>query len=293
MKIGSVNAQVINEIESMLVPCEMLIEVADAHALERSEGWGVPEYYDRATRQLRLSVHSWLLDTGRHKILVDPCVGNLKPRGAAQAFDMLDTDFLGRMEQAGARPEDIDYVFCTHLHVDHCGWNTRLVDGRWVPTFPNAKYLFSRREEEYWKQHDTAEAAGEDFLMKANVGVFSDSVRPVIEAGQAVLLDENPHSIAGCLSIEPGYGHTIGHLIGILKSGSEGMLFAGDALHHPLQIYHPDWNTHSSYLPDEARKTRHQLLQRCVNEGLWLAAAHFMPPHMVKVVREAGSFRIA
>jgi glyoxylase-like metal-dependent hydrolase (beta-lactamase superfamily II) len=128
MKIGNVNAHVVTEIDSMPVPYEMLVEVADPQAMERNEGWSVPDYYDRATKQLRLSIHSWLLDTGHHKILVDPCVGNQKSRGAAQAFDMLDTPFIQRLEAAGARPEDIDYVFCTHLHVDHCGWNTRLVD---------------------------------------------------------------------------------------------------------------------------------------------------------------------
>lgn len=293
MKIGNISANIISELDCMQVPCDMLIEVADISALERTEGWGAPEYYDRTTKQLRLSVHSWLLDTGNAKILVDPCVGNQKPRSSAQAFDMLDTPFLARLEQAGARPEDIDFVFCTHLHVDHCGWNTRLVDGRWIPTFPNAKYFFSRREEEYWKCHDTTESAGDDFLLKANVGVYSDSVLPVLEAGQAILLDEQPFSIANCMSIEPGYGHTIGHLIGILKSGSEGILFAGDALHHQLQIYHPDWNTHSSADPDQARRTRHQILDRCVDEGLWLAAAHFMPPYMVKVVRDIGGFRLA
>lgn len=293
MKIGNVNAHVVTEIDSMPVPYEMLVEVADPQAMERNEGWSVPDYYDRATKQLRLSIHSWLLDTGHHKILVDPCVGNQKSRGAAQAFDMLDTPFIQRLEAAGARPEDIDYVFCTHLHVDHCGWNTRLVDGRWVPTFPNARYLFSRREEEYWKAHDTAEAAGEDFLMKANVGVFADSVRPVLEAGQAELLDEGPHSVADCLTIEAGYGHTIGHLLGTLRSGSDGAVFAGDALHHQLQIYHPDWNTHNSALPEEARRTRRRLLERCADDGLWLAAAHFMAPHMVRIVRDGDSFRIA
>lgn len=293
MNIGDVNAHPIIEIECLEFPETMLLDILDPAALELEAGWKAPAYYNRETRGMRLSTHSWLLDTGKHLILVDPCIGNFKPRRVFEAYNMLDTPFLARLAAAGARPEDIDFVFCTHLHVDHCGWNTQLVDGRWVPTFPNAQYLFSRRDEAYWKAHDTLESTGGDMSLEVNVGCFADSVQPVIDAGLARMLDGSPHTVADCLTIEASYGHTVGHLMGTLRSAGEGALFAGDALHHPAQIYHPDWNTNSSSLPEEARISRRRLLARCADENLWLAAAHFMAPHMLKVVREGDSFRIA
>ena len=291
MKIGTISAHPILEIDCLQFPYTMFFDIQDPAAMAREEGWSKPEYYDRASESLRLSTHSWLLDTGTHKILVDPCVGNHKPRRVFEAYNMLDTPYLERLRKAGARPEDIDFVFCTHLHVDHCGWNTQLVDGKWVPTFPNARYLFSRRDHDYWKVRDTLEAAT-TISLEVNVGVFADSVQPVISAGQAELLDDAT-TIADCLHIEPGYGHTMGHLIATLQSQGDGALFAGDALHHPVQIYHPDWNTSGCTLPEEARKTRRYLLAKCADQQLWLAAAHFMAPHMLRIVRDGQQgFRI-
>lgn len=292
MKIGHVTAQPIVEIDCLEFPGSMLLDVPDPRRLEVDEGWKAPAFYNRETQGLKLSTHSWLLDTGRHKILVDPCVGNHKLRRVFEAYNMLDTPYLERLAAAGARPEDIDFVFCTHLHVDHCGWNTRLVDGRWVPTFPNARYLFSRRDQDYWRQHDDFEP-GMEMSFEVNVGCFADSVQPVLDAGLAQLVEDAPLTIAECLTIEAAYGHTVGHLMGTLRSAGEGALFAGDALHHPAQIYHPDWNTNSSSLPEEARISRRLLLGRCADENLWLAAAHFMPPHMLKIAREGSNFRIA
>lgn len=291
MKIGTISAHPILEIDCLQFPYTMLLDTQDHEAMQRQEGWNRPEHVDPASGHLRLSTHSWLLDTGKHRILVDPCVGNYKPRRVFEAYNMLDTPYLDRLRGAGAQPEDIDFVFCTHLHVDHCGWNTQLVDGEWVPTFPNARYLFSQRDHDYWKVRDTLETANETHL-EVNVGVFADSVQPVIAAGQAMLL-EGAMTIADCLHIEPGYGHTVGHLIATLRSQGDGALFAGDALHHPVQIYHPDWNTNSSALPEEARKTRRYLLSKCADENLWLAAAHFMAPHMLRIVRDGNdAFRI-
>jgi glyoxylase-like metal-dependent hydrolase (beta-lactamase superfamily II) len=293
VQIGAVSARPVLEIDCLEFPYTMFFDVQDSAAMAREEGWSRPEYYDRATQSLRLSTHSWLLDTGRHRILVDPCVGNHKPRRVFAAYDMLDTPWLERLRAAGAEPEQIDYVFCTHLHVDHCGWNTRLVDGRWVPSFPNARYLFSRRDEAFWKAHDTLESIEGQTAVEVNVGVHADSVQPVIDAGLAQMLGEEPHTVGDCLTIEPGYGHTPGHLIATLRSQGAGALFAGDALHHPVQIYHPNWNTSGCFLPEEARRTRRGILERCADEQLWLAAAHFMAPHMLRVARAGASFCIA
>ena len=92
---------------------------------------------------------------------------------------MMRTHFLDDLSAAGFPPESIDVVLCTHLHVDHVGWNTRLEDGRWVPTFPRARYLFARREWEHWsteRDDDTQR-------------IMADSVKPVLDAGLADLVE--------------------------------------------------------------------------------------------------------
>jgi glyoxylase-like metal-dependent hydrolase (beta-lactamase superfamily II) len=134
-----------------------------------------PNFYVPSTNQFIMSVHSWLIRTPRHNILVDTCCGNAKNRPGSPHFHQLDTPYLDRLQAAGVAPEDIDYVLCTHLHVDHVGWNTRLLDGRWAPTFPNAKYVFSREELNFWDPSKNPHLPRD---------VFADSVLPVIAAKQ-------------------------------------------------------------------------------------------------------------
>jgi len=290
MQIGSFRAEVVMEIPTLGFPPSLVFEHADSAAMRDLESKLPAASYVATPSTLLLSHHSWLVDTGRHRILIDPCVGNLKPRRVIEAYNMLDTPWLERLAAAGATPAQVDYVFCTHLHVDHCGWNTRLENGRWVPTFPNAQYLFSRAEHDFWSAHrqDTSPVA-----IEVNYGVYEDSVRPVLESGQALLLD-GPERLAECLTLESGAGHTPGHMIGMLDAGSEGMVFAGDALHHPLQIYRPEWNTAGCMQQEEARTTRRRLLNLCADRGWLLAAAHFRAPYAVHIERDGVSgYRVA
>ena len=81
-------------------------------------------------------------------VLVDTCTG--QDKGHPPPFDFPKQRWLDEFKAAGLTFEQIDYVFCTHLHVDHVGWNTRLIDGLWVPTFPNARYVFDKTEFETW-----------------------------------------------------------------------------------------------------------------------------------------------
>lgn len=287
--IGSIVARPVIELADVRFQPAHFFDTPDAGIIHSHQHWLAPRFFDADSGSMRLSHHSWLIDTGTHKILVDPCVGNHKPRHLIADYDMLDTPWLQRLAAAGARPEEIDYVFCTHLHVDHCGWNTRLDNGRWVPTFPNARYLFSRSEHDFWSVN-----FGEPLppMLDVNHGVYADSVRPVIEAGQAMLLDEATN-VAGCLQLEFGIGHTLGHMVGTLTDGDAGLLFAGDALHHPLQIVQPDWNTSGCMLPEVARATRRRLLGRCADQGWLLAAAHFMAPYALRIARDGAAFKLA
>jgi glyoxylase-like metal-dependent hydrolase (beta-lactamase superfamily II) len=256
----------------------------DADVFRQHMSWLSPIHYDAGADRLVSSIHSWLIRTPRHVILLDTCSGNHKNRPWNARFHQLDIPYVERLAEAGVRPEDIDIVLCTHLHSDHCGWNTQLRDGRWVPTFPNAKYLFSRAEHERWKPRDGAN--------EARAELYNDSVLPVIESKQAVLLD-GTHQIDDLLTVEPAPGHTIGHVILTAGAADDRGIFCGDAIHHPIQIYEPGWNT--KYCEDQplARATRQHLLERCAEEHALVFPTHFAPPHVAGVFERHGCFRPA
>ena len=257
----------------------------DRAVLERNLSWLVPNHYVPEADALITSVHSWLIRTKHHTILVDACAGNHKDRHWWPRFHQLDPGRVERLAQAGAAPEQIDIVLCTHLHADHIGWNTRLRDGRWVPTFPNARYLFSRTEHDHWdpRQHP------EDELDPHRHIAYRDSVLPVVEAGQAQLVDGS-HAIDDELLIEPSPGHTPGHVLLKLLHPEGGGVFCGDVLHHPLQIHAPHWNSQFCANPEQARITRRRVLEHCAGEGALLLPTHFGAPHVAAVDGVAGGF---
>ena len=131
---------------------------------------------------MTFSVHSWVIEIDGKRILIDTCCGNHKNRDLPEV-NQLNTDYLGNLRRAGFAPEDIDIVMCTHLHFDHVGWNTRLDNGKWVPTFPRARYVFGRRDFEYFKTDPDGEGL--------HNAAFVDSIVPVMEAGQGDIVDED------------------------------------------------------------------------------------------------------
>jgi glyoxylase-like metal-dependent hydrolase (beta-lactamase superfamily II) len=259
----------------------------DRQVLQDNLDWLAPNHYVPQTDALITSVHSWLIKTPRHTILLDSCSGNHKDRHWWPRFHQLDTPFLERLAAAGARTQDIDIVLCTHLHADHIGWNTRLVNGRWVPTFPNAKYLFSKIENDYWDPRQHSEESSDPTRNIAYV----DSVLPVLEAGQAQLVD-GIHAIDESLRIEPAPGHTPGHIL-LKVLGEQGGVFCGDVIHHPLQIYAPHWNTQFCQDPQQARVTRRAVLQYCADSESLLLPTHFGAPHVARVSARDGEFAAA
>jgi glyoxylase-like metal-dependent hydrolase (beta-lactamase superfamily II) len=267
------------EIARSPTPATML--TASDPALYRADmAWLAPEFVDPATGELLMSYHSWLIDDGRRRILVDPCNGNHKPRPAIPEYDRLDTDWPDRLAASGVRCDEIDLVVCTHLHPDHCGWNTRLDDGRWVPTFPNARYLASAREYDFW-----AARTDDPSAPRYMDGVLADSVEPVRSAGLLSLFDE-ALEIGDGFALIPAPGHTAGHSAAVLSDGDEGFVFCGDALHHPLQILFPRWDIRSAWNPAVALATRRTLLDRCARSGHLLAPGHFRG---ARACRVAGS----
>jgi glyoxylase-like metal-dependent hydrolase (beta-lactamase superfamily II) len=256
----------------------------DPAVLEEHGSWLLTAHYDPPSGRLKLSVHSWLLKVGGKRILIDTCVGNHKPREHRRFWHMMDKPYLERLAGAGARPEQIDLVMCTHLHVDHVGWNTRLENGRWVPTFPNAKYVFSREDYEHYLAVDRDQQAG-----PANGGSFRDSVLPVVEAGLAQMVS-GACDLDECLSVEPAPGHTPGTIAVKFRSQGENAMFCGDILHHALQVYRPDWNSFACAHAENARATRKKVLEHCAG-GSVLMPAHFGAPFACRIEACGGKFQ--
>ena len=229
-------------------------------------GWMQPHFMDERGNLL-MSVHALVVDTGEHRILVDTCIGNDKERNVPN-WSHLQTHFLQDLEAAGYAPDTIDTVLCTHLHVDHVGWNTMLVDGRWEPTFPNARYLFARTEWEHWDANEDETVYGP---------VLADSVRPVVEAGLVDLV-EMDHRVCPEVSLEPTPGHTPGHVSVHIRSGDAEALITGDCIHHPVQMTRPDWCSSADVDQAQGLQTRETLLQRYVDQDILIIGTHFATP---------------
>ncbi|MVW78482.1 MBL fold metallo-hydrolase [Bordetella sp. 02P26C-1] len=281
LQIGDVAIDRIEESLGLGFQPHELFPAYEPRMLEPVQDWIAPGFYDPTVCRFRTSIHSWLVRTPKHLILVDTCVGNHKRRPHVPRFDMRDTPWLSRLADLGVGVEDIDYVMCTHLHCDHVGWNTRLVDGRWVPTFPNARYLFGRAEFNRW------DARRADYQHRPiNDNVFEDSILPVVESGQMVLVEDG-FDIDGVLIVEPGPGHTHGHICIRLASQGHSGYFTGDIFHHPLQIRYPELYTGFDDVPELGIQTRRRLLSACADDHALLLPAHFAEPHACHIHRRS------
>ena len=283
--VGDVDiSRVVESEEPLLSPSELYPDWSEA-MVEENRDWLVPRFFDPDSGLLVITIQSFLLKTRHHTILVDACAGNHKER-KRPFFDQREWPWLSALAATGTSPADIDYVLCTHLHVDHVGWNTRLRDGRWVPTFAKAKYLFSRADWEFWKGQSAAHGL-------ARTGdYFADSVLPIFEAGQAVLVD-GLHEIEEGIWLEPTPGHSPGHVVVHVQSGGQEAILSGDLMHHPLQCRYPDWST--NFCQDQAlsRRTRRQFLERYCGTGVFVVPAHFPTPTggFIEARQEAFRFR--
>ncbi len=281
-----IGAWEISRVEEVLLPeasslfSEWLPEMAAEHA-----GWMGRSFYDEEADAFVSSIHSWVLRRPGTTIVIDTCGGNDKPRPASPRFDHLRQPYLERLLAVGVRPEDVDLVINTHLHVDHVGWNTRLVDGAWVPTFPRARYLFPRLEVEV---RDPARgAAGRP---PATHLPFLDSVAPILEAGRAALL-EGTEVVADGVRLLPVPGHAPGQMAVSVRSGGEEALFTADVMHQPVQVHRSAWNSRYCEDGETARATRRAVLEHAADHRSFLLPAHFGAPHHGLVTRTDDGFR--
>ena len=270
-------------------------------AFEPYRDWLVP-YFSTEDFKWRLSIHTFVVRTPHHTILVDTCVGNDRKR-SVPAWDHMRTDYPARLAAAGVAPEEVDYVFCTHMHVDHVGWNTRLDNGRFVPTFPNAKYLFHRVEWEHWKKTEE----------EIQAEVVKDSLLPVVDAGLAEMV-ESDHVIEDGVRLHPTPGHTPGHCSVLLGEGrgsggggdgggdgggggdgAADAVITGDLIHHPFQVAEPDWASRVCWDPQMAARTRREFVERYADTATLVLGTHFAPPTAVRIASggPGGTCRVA
>lgn len=242
---------------------------------------------------MKWSVHALVVQTPTHRILVDTCVGNDKARPSIPFWDQQKLPFLEDLEKAGYPREGIDTVLCTHLHIDHVGWNTMLVGGRWVPTFPNARYLLSRSEFEFWQAEAAAAAKPGDpeSLYAFQNGVFGDSVKPVFDAGLVDLVSTE-HRVCDEVRLTPSTGHTPGHVSVVIESRGEKALITGDFIHHPCQLAHPEWATIADYSQADSSATRSRMFAGLAGTPTLVIGTHWATPTAGHIVRDGGAFRL-
>ena len=241
-------------------------------------GWLHPHYVT-PEGALRLSIHALLVEAPGLRLVVDTCIGNDKPRRFI-GRQPLSTGFLAEMEKLGWSRDSVDAVVCTHLHVDHVGWNTMLEGDRWVPTFPMARYLIGRREYDYWK----AEGDEEQQV------ILSDSIQPIFDAGLAELVEPD-HRLSPEVALKPTPGHTPGHVSVAIESRGQRALITGDMMHHPCQIARPDWSPPFDEDPVQSLATRWAVLTEVGDSDILVIGTHFAAPTAGLIVKDGEAWR--
>jgi glyoxylase-like metal-dependent hydrolase (beta-lactamase superfamily II) len=289
--LGDVEISRVLEWHGSFAPVDVLFPSIPAELWREHESWLSPEFWDAATGDYQACMQTWVLRSEGRTVLVDTAVGNDKPRGQA-LLNQRNGDFLGLLAAVGVLPEDVDIVVNTHLHTDHVGWNTRLVDGEWVPTFPNARYLMSRTDFDYWNPDNGHVRKSAFGTVADDRATFADSVLPVHQAGQAVLWEGDSHRIDGDLLLELAPGHTPGSAVLRVESGGDRAVFVGDVVHTPLQLIEPDHDTCLSEDPEQASRSRNRVLEWAVANNSLVVPAHLGGAGAAEVVREGGRYSI-
>jgi glyoxylase-like metal-dependent hydrolase (beta-lactamase superfamily II) len=276
-KVGDVT--ITRVVESMVpVAAAGLLPDATDDVVASHSSWLRPHFVDDDGNFL-LSIHALALDVGDRKIIVDTCIGNDRQIPGMEMLNQ-QTPFLADLAAAGFPREAVDTVICTHLHFDHVGWNTMLVDGAWVPTFPNARYVLCREEWSHWsKEGGTGYAA-----------TLDDAVRPVIDAGLADLVPPD-HRVTDEIRLELTPGHTPGHVAVHVESGGEHAFITGDLAHHPVQWAEPDWCAAPDTDPEQSAATRRRLLDELAGTEVMVIGTHFAPPCAGHLVADGKGYR--
>lgn len=291
LALGHMRIDLLPEITHRMMPVSFLFNDLTVADMARNADWLGPDYLDPVGWQVGLAFQAYLIRVGGQVILVDSCNGNHKQRPTAPwQHDFRATNFLDNLAALGLRPEDIDIVLCTHLHCDHVGWNTRLDQGRWVPTFPKARHVFNKAEYDHYAARFTAEGA------TVNHGAFADSVLPVVEAGMADFVTPDHlvlQGLAGEIRLAPSPGHSFGHVCIHATGGGQEAVVVGDVIHHPIQLDMPQLKMRADLDPDLAISTRRRVLEHCAESGAWLLAGHIPHRSITRIARLGAGYRFA
>ena len=273
--VGRVRVTKIVELET-IGSTRFILPLA-GHDEIRKLRWLIPHFATEEGR-LKMSIHALVVETPTRRIVVDTGLGNDKQGREVPTWNNRNTPFLETMTAAGFAPDSIDTVLCTHLHVDHVGWNTRLEGNRWVPTFARARYVFGRTEYEYWRDHS---------VEPDKAAVFHDSVKPIMDAGKADLVAGDSR-LCDEVTLIPTPGHSPGHMSVHIKSAGEEALLTGDVAHHPCQMAHLDWSSTADSDPVQSIVTRRELFARFGDKPVLVIGGHFNAGH---IQRDGDAFK--
>ncbi len=251
--------------------------------LDENRPWLEPRFHDPVSGKMILCIQSYLVRTGKHTILVDSCVGNHKPRPTRPFWDQMKSDrYEKSLAAAGVTVGDIDYVMCTHLHTDHVGWNTKLENGRWVPTFPKAKYVFAERELAHWTERHAKEPQSFPWI--------TDSVLPIVEAKREEIV-KSDFAFNDLVSLVPTPGHSFDHYsVKVGKKGQDAII-TGDMVHSPLQMKYPEMGMMADWDSEQAGRSRRSLFGQVCDTSTLVCTAHFPSPSAGRIVRDGDAFR--
>jgi glyoxylase-like metal-dependent hydrolase (beta-lactamase superfamily II) len=289
LEIGDIRIDLVPEVRYRLMPTGFLFPDLTAADQARNADWLGPRQIHPETLALGFAFQAFLVRVKGQNILIDSCNGMHKQRAARWAHDLRSANFLTSLAALGLAPEDIDIVMCTHLHTDHVGWNTRLVDGRWVPTFPKARYIMNQAEFDYW-----AAFVRED-PNAPPAAPFYDSVLPVVEAGQAEFVGEDAQIIGAGqeigdeVFIRPSPGHSPGHVCVHARSAGQEAVVVGDLIHHAVQWDMPDMRMRADFDPAMAATSRRAVMEHCAGSGAHFCAGHVVDFSITRIAELAGS----
>ena len=268
------------EQEAGFTPILEFLPSLSKELLDENRSWMVPAALDPAGMAV-LCFQSYVVKTPHHTILVDACIGNDKSFPHRPAWHRKsDSNWMQALKAAGVTIDDIDIVMCTHLHGDHVGWNTRLENGRWVPTFPNARYLFSKKEYEYW----------DGVHRETPLDPMRDSVLPIIDAKKAELVTSD-YAVDDHIRLTPTPGHTPDHFAVCAGRGGDQAVFTGDLIHSPIQARYPDLVMRVDYDQKQASATRRAFFERYCDTNTLCCTMHFPSPSVGHIRRWGEGFR--
>ncbi|MEL7154205.1 MAG: MBL fold metallo-hydrolase [Pseudomonadota bacterium] len=289
-RIGEVEIWRVLECVSALMPIRQFFPTLTDEDFEAHrnliEPHGMTVDPDTGEHWIVLPVQAFLLRTPHHLVLVDACVGNHKTLPTLPMWnDQRSSRFMAALTAAGARPEDVTHVMCTHLHVDHVGWTTQLRDGRWVPTFPNAKVMATQADLDHAR-------TGAETHPDLNPGhIWRQTIQPLLDADLFEVV-ESDHGIGDAIRFRPTPGHTPGHVsVEIALPHEVGAVVTGDLIHSPIQCALPEMSPRVDFDKTLAAQTRRQFLGEAAESRQLMLSSHFPLPSVGRIDKHGEAFR--